>query len=134
MTMEDLRLEGKAGRLGQLMTAVVVDGRRGKEYRLPTKQEIQNVIEPKDEIERMYSEIPFGVPYEPLPSKEALGFRVPLYGFDQWAKLFINRQLLALGTLVKLSRKCIKNTQKRMSRRVRLIQGDRLLLDFYCPH
>ena len=34
MTMEDIRLEGRAGRLGAAMTAVVVDGPKGKEYRL----------------------------------------------------------------------------------------------------
>ena len=39
MTMEDIRLEGRAGRLGTVMTAVVVDGPRGKEYRLPTEHE-----------------------------------------------------------------------------------------------
>ena len=35
MMMEDIRLEGQAGRLGTVMTAVVVDGEHGKEYRLP---------------------------------------------------------------------------------------------------
>jgi len=39
MTMEDIRLEGKAGRLGAVNTAVVVDGQRGKEYRMPTDHE-----------------------------------------------------------------------------------------------
>jgi adenine-specific DNA methylase len=33
-----------------------------------------------------------------------LGFRVPLYGFDQWKKLFTPRQLLALGTFAKSTR------------------------------
>jgi adenine-specific DNA methylase len=40
MTMEDIRLEGQAGRLGAVMTAVVVDGSNGKEYRLPVSEEI----------------------------------------------------------------------------------------------
>ena len=40
MTMSDIRYEGKAGRLGAVMTAVVVDGAKGKEYRLPTGHEI----------------------------------------------------------------------------------------------
>ena len=39
MTMEDIRYEGRAGRLGAVMTAVVVDGQKGKEYRLPTDLE-----------------------------------------------------------------------------------------------
>ena len=40
-TMEDIRFEGRAGRLDAVMTAVVVDGPKGKgkEYRLPTDHE-----------------------------------------------------------------------------------------------
>ena len=41
MTMQDLRLDGRGGRLGEVMTAVVVDGPHGKEYRLPTALETQ---------------------------------------------------------------------------------------------
>jgi adenine-specific DNA methylase len=104
MTMEDIRFEGKAGRLGAIMTAVVVDGPDGKEYRLPTNDEIRLAADAENEIERVFGEIPFGIPNEPLPSKEALGFRVPLYGFDRWSKLFTPRQLLALGTFVKHTR------------------------------
>jgi putative DNA methylase len=121
MTMEDIRLEGQAGRMGAMMTAVVVDPikprlkRRagdesagGKEYRLPTEDEIRLAEEAADEIERVFAEIPFGVPDEPLPSKEALGFRVPLYGFDKWHKLFTPRQLVALGVFVKWTREAFK--------------------------
>ena len=104
MTLEDIRLEGQAGRLGTLMTTVVVDGQSGKEYRLPTPEEILVAAEAEREIEKVFAEVPFGVPDEPLPSKEALGFRVPLYGFDRWSKLFTSRQLVALGTLVKAVR------------------------------
>ncbi|MEK7992702.1 MAG: hypothetical protein AAB403_02750, partial [Planctomycetota bacterium] len=100
MTMEEIRAEGMAGRLGAAMTAVVIDGEGGKEYRLPTGEEIRLADEAKPEIARVFSEIPFGIPDEPLPSKEALGFRVPLYGFDRWAKVFTPRQLLAVGTFV----------------------------------
>jgi adenine-specific DNA methylase len=104
MTMEDIRFEGQAGRLGTMMTAVVVDGKDGKEYRLPTEDEIKLATEAADELSRIFAEVPFGLPQEPLPSKEALGFRVPLYGFDQWQKLFMPRQLLALGMFVKHTR------------------------------
>ena len=104
MTMEDIRLEGRAGRLGSVMTAVVVDGPRGKEYRLPTEHE-RVVAEVTDEqLHAVYARIPFGLPEEPLASKEALGFRVPLYGFDTWRKLFTNRQLLALGEFTRALR------------------------------
>ncbi|MDI6709992.1 MAG: DUF1156 domain-containing protein [Bacillota bacterium] len=104
MTMEDIRFEGRAGRLGAVMTAVVVDGPRGKEYRLPTAEEVATAEAAEKELERVFAEVPFGLPDEPLPSKEALGFRVPLYGFDRWAKLFTPRQLLALGTFLKHTR------------------------------
>ena len=104
MTMEDIRQEGMKGRLGAEMTAVVVDGPNGKEYRLPTPEEINVGGEVEKELDRVFAEIPFGLPDEPLPSKEALGFRVPLYGFDKWRKLFTARQLLALGTFVKHTR------------------------------
>jgi adenine-specific DNA methylase len=109
MTMEDIRLEGKAGRLGAVNTAVVVDGQKGKEYRLPTAHEIRMAGAAEKEIAGVFADIPFGLPEEPLPSKEALGFRVPLYGFDQWRKLFTSRQLLALGTFVKWTRAAKKN-------------------------
>ena len=101
MTMSDIRYEGQAGRLGAVMTVVVVDGVKGKEYRLPMDHEIEVSEVTKERLQALYVDIPFGLPEEPLPSKEALGFRVPLYGFDTWRKLFTNRQLLALGGFVK---------------------------------
>ena len=104
MTMADIRLEGQAGRLGKLMTAVVADGARGKEYRLPTEAEIQAAHRAAGEVERVFGDVPFGLPVEPLAGKEALGFRVPLYGFDQWHKLFTPRQLVALGTFIRYIR------------------------------
>ena len=99
MTMQDVRLEGRAGRLSAVMTAVVVDGTKGKEYRLPTDHEREVAEVSEERLQGLYAGIPFGLPDEPLPSKEALGFRVPLYGLDTWRKLFTNRQLLALGTM-----------------------------------
>ncbi len=48
--------------------------------------------------------VPFGLPCEPLPAREALGIRVPLYGLYFWDKLFSQRQLLCLSTFVALTR------------------------------
>ena len=104
MTMEDIRYEGRNGRLGAVMTAVVVDGQKGKEYRLPADHERAAAEVTDKRLRALYSDIPFGLPEEPLPSKEALGFRVPLYGFDTWCKLFTDRQLLALGEFVRALR------------------------------
>jgi len=103
MTMQDLRLEGRAERLGAVMTAVVVDGPAGKEYRLPTGHEIEMAAAAEAQLETVFAQIPFGLPTEPTPkggNGAARAFSVDGYGFDRWFKLFSPRQLVALGTLV----------------------------------
>src|SRR5574338_1609043 len=112
LSMEDIRLEGQAGRLGSVMTAVAVDGHKGKEYRLPTDEEIEAAVQAEHEVGRVFAAVPFGVPSEPLPTKEALGFRVPLYGLDRWSKLFTPRQLVALGTLAAALRRAHDQTNE----------------------
>ena len=67
MTMEDIRFEGRAGRLGATMTAVVVDGPKGKEYRPPEDAELCAAEIRTDELDALYSDIPFGLPIEPTP-------------------------------------------------------------------
>lgn len=107
LTMEDIRLEGRAGRLNAMMTAVVVDGKDGKEYRLPTEEEIKMAAEAENELSRVFDEVPFGLPQEPTPkggNGASRAFSVDGYGFDLWHKLFTSRQLLALGTFVKHTR------------------------------
>ena len=99
-TMADLRQEGRAGRLGERMTAVVVDGQQGKEYRLPTEAEFATAKVSDEELESLYAAVPFGLPTEPTPSGNALGVSVSLYGFDTWRKLFSNRQLHAIGQIL----------------------------------
>ena len=100
MTMGDIRLEGRAGRLGAVMTAVVVDGVKGKEYRLPMDHEGEVAEVSEDRLQALYADIPFGLPEEPTPKAgtgASRAFSVDGYGFDTWRKLFTNRQLLALG-------------------------------------
>ena len=102
MSMEDIRLEGRAGRLGAAMTAVVVDGPGGKEYRLPQEEELRTAEVSPDELDTLYADIPFGLPVEPIcaerPSPNSRGASgLPRYGFDRWRDVFTGRQLLALG-------------------------------------
>ena len=103
-TMQDLRAQGRAGRLGARMTAVVADGQQGKEYRLPREEEIEAAQVDREELEAFYADIPFGLPEEPTP-KAGVGasraFSVDGYGFSTWDKLFSSRQLLALGAIVR---------------------------------
>ncbi len=102
MSMDDIRNEGQAARLGSLMTAVVLPGRDGKEFRLPTEVECQINETVEKELPSLYANIPFGLPTEALPRKETLGFRVPLYGIKDWKSLFAPRQLLVIGTFIRL--------------------------------
>ena len=110
-TTKDIRAEGLAGRLGARMTAVVVEGQTGKEYRLPTAVELDAARVGRAEIDALYAEIPFGLPDESIvaerPSPNSRGASgLPRYGFDTWRTLFTDRQLLALGTFVRAIRDC----------------------------
>ena len=113
-TMQDLRAQGRAGRLGARMTAVVVDGQEGKEYRLPREEEFEAAEVSREELEAFYAEIPFGLPGEPTP-KAGLGasraFSVDGYGLSTWDKLFSSRQLLALGAIVRNNRSVQKEME-----------------------
>ncbi|KAA8832152.1 DUF1156 domain-containing protein [Bifidobacterium tissieri] len=83
-----IREEGKQGRIGSQLMAIVGDSDRGRVYISPDRpqQEVAAVPEPSDK------------PMELLPV-QALSFRVQAYGFKLWADLFTNRQLTVLTTL-----------------------------------
>ena len=99
--MAELRALSRSGRLGARMTAVIVDGQTGKEYRPPTERDIEAATVNRSELDALYSDVPFGLPNDPTAGEDALGMRVARYGFDSWDKLFTRRQLLALGTFVR---------------------------------
>lgn len=108
MTIGDIRAEAMAGKLGTQMTAVVVGGAKGKEYRLPEQQELEAAQEAVSQIEDVFKDMPFGLPTEPTPKGGGSGagraFSVQNYGVDKWYKLFTPRQLVALGTFVNHAR------------------------------
>ena len=103
--MKELQAQGRSGRLGTRMIAVVIDGQKGKEYRLPTDRDLAGAEVGAEGIEELYEAIPFGMPHEPIspirPSPNARGASgLVRYGIDTWGKLFTERQLLALGILL----------------------------------
>ena len=95
---------GHEGKLKAQMTTVVYQAEYGKEYRLPTHAEIDAAEVSEKVLEAIADEIPYGMPDEPMPGPQTLGFVIPLYGFKKWSDVFTNRQLLALMTFVKWTR------------------------------
>ena len=108
MTMSDIRLEGQAGRLGTVMTAVVVDGAKGKEYRLPTDHERDVAEVTEDRLPAIYDDIPFGLPEEKIHEDAKRNTWCVPYGLNTWRKLFTNRQLIAIGEFVRALREMPK--------------------------
>lgn len=91
VSLEYVREEGRAQRIGAQMMAVVAEGNNGRIYLAPDLEQIHaaKVDEPED------------VPISDLPEK-ALSFRVQVYGMKQHRQLFTNRQLTALTTFSEL--------------------------------
>ena len=87
MGFDYVRAEGKAGRMGAQLMAIVTEGKRGRSYYSPDAEHarIAESAEPKWK------------PVGDVP-EQALGFRVQLYGMDEYHKLFTPRQLTALTT------------------------------------
>ncbi len=85
MPLDYVRAEGKAGRLGTRLLAIVAKGQSGRIYLSPT-----------DENERVAQMAePHNVPDTDMP-KAALGFRIQNYGMTKHRHLFTRRQLTAL--------------------------------------
>ncbi|KOQ78001.1 hypothetical protein ABW45_08210 [Stenotrophomonas maltophilia] len=87
MTYDHIRGEGKAGRLGQRLMAVVAEGQRGRIY-----------LSPDDTMQTLAeSANPSWIPDVPLPDNTR-DFKTPNYGMDTFGDLFTPRQLVALTT------------------------------------
>lgn len=88
LSLDYVRQEGKEGRLGRTLMAMVVEGPSGRIY-LPadSAQEVSaSVDRPRD------------LPKGEIPSNTR-DFRPPIYGLTHWSDLFSDRQLTALTSL-----------------------------------
>lgn len=85
-----LKQEGKAGRIGSRLMAIVAEGARGRVYLSPTPEHLTVAL-----LERNAS-----APAETLPreSKGRTAYWCVLYGLTKWGDLFTSRQLAALMT------------------------------------
>jgi putative DNA methylase len=88
---EYIMAEGKGGRIGSRLMAIVAEGERGRVYLTPTE-----AIE-VDACEAMPAWKPDVEFFQ-----QALGFRIGNYGMSKWSDLFTTRQLLAVTTFVDL--------------------------------
>ncbi len=82
-----IRSEGKAGRMGQQLMAVVAEGHRGRKYLEATDEHVAASEKARPE---------WG-PENELPHNPR-DFKTPNYGMKTFADLFTPRQLVALGT------------------------------------
>lgn len=89
--LDYVRSEGKAGRIGAKLIAIVAEGERGRKY-LPPNAKHEGIAATAQ---------PGWKPETDLPG-QALGFRVQNYGMTKHADLFTARQLTALSTFSKL--------------------------------
>ncbi len=109
MGLEDIQVEGRAGRMDATMIVVVVNGLRGKEYRPAQAEELVAACVSEEDLDALYSGIPFGMPNEAIcaerPSPNSRGASgLPRYGILSWKETFADRQLLALGTFIRQMR------------------------------
>jgi putative DNA methylase len=95
-----IKAEGKAGRMGARMIAIVAEGERGRVYLPATKQMEEVAMKAK----------PYWKP-EGAMVEDARAFTPFLYGLAKWGDLYTPRQLVALTTfsdLVQEAREQIK--------------------------
>ncbi len=82
-----IKAQGKAGRIGARLMAIVAGGDRGRVYLAPTPEDERAAHKAKPEWK---PDVEF--------FQQALGFRVGNYGMTKWSDLFTDRQLAALTT------------------------------------
>ncbi len=101
VTYDHIRDEGKAGRMGAKLMAIVAEGERGRVYLAPT---------PEHEAAGLKAR-PAWRPDHALPVNPR-DFKTPNYGLTTFADLFTNRQLVALTTFSDLVGEAIAHIQR----------------------
>ena len=96
-----IREEGKAGRMGQRLMAVVAEGVRGRVYLSPTPEQVAIAESAKPEWS----------PEMELPNNTR-DFKTPNYGLTKFGDLFTPRQLVALTTFSDLVQEAIEKCRQ----------------------
>ncbi|MEI7643038.1 MAG: DUF1156 domain-containing protein [Chloroflexales bacterium] len=87
VSLDHVRAEGRAGRIGTQMMVIVAEGNRSRIY-LPPSEEHEQIAASARPIWAPEAELVYNPRYLTPPN----------YGFDTFAKLFTQRQLVALTT------------------------------------
>lgn len=96
-----IREEGLAGRMWDTPLAVIYDtDGAGKGYRSSTSQDWAQYQQARSLLAQFRETIPS----EPIPTTELRRISVPIYGLDNWGKLFNDRQAVALSVFSRLVR------------------------------
>ena len=97
ISLDYIRTEAKAGRMGMQLMAVVAEGKPGRRYCAPEQSHIQASLCKEPEWK----------PVLPLPPM-ARSISIQIYGLDEWWKLFTARQLTVLTTFSDLLSEVMK--------------------------
>ena len=95
------------------MVAVVVKDRLGKDYEVPSEEDLRAFNEAKDELKKRWSEL---IDQELIPQEEIREselFRITNYGLRRWYEFFNERQLLLMTTLLKIIREVCSRIKDR---------------------
>jgi hypothetical protein len=82
-----------------MITAVVFNGEDVKEYRLPTADEIRLADEADMELAQVYTEIPFGLPDEPIVEDAKRNTWCVQYGVDSLEEAIYPAAAASFGNL-----------------------------------
>ncbi|MCL4210628.1 MAG: DUF1156 domain-containing protein [Phycisphaerales bacterium] len=99
ITMSDISLDGREGRIGEVLYSVVVEGPKGKEYRLPTEHEHHTAHVTDSSLQHIYGKLPVSVPEDRIDPASTRSISCHEYGLNTYASLLTSRQKAFVGTI-----------------------------------
>ena len=98
-----IREEGKAGRMGDMLMAIVTEGNHGRNYHRP--------IDEHEAIAHSAEKMDYFKPEGAIPLKHR-NFQTPAYGLTEFGDLYTSRQLVALTTFSDLVAEARQQVEK----------------------
>ncbi len=113
-----LKQEGKAGKLGERMLAVVytVEGETGKKYRLATEADRKQFEKAREMLAKVLEADPDALPNEPIP-QDSTKIEPNRFGYSTWGDLFNTRQATTVLALARHARRAHAKLEESVSDR-----------------